>query len=75
MESQMLAVVISQHGGPDVLRLVTTHVAEPRTSHDVLIRVHTAGVNPANWQAQRRPLASYVTEQVSSGLSAVLIPI
>jgi NADPH:quinone reductase-like Zn-dependent oxidoreductase len=30
--------------------------------------VPAAGVNPADWQARRRPLASYVTEQLSSGL-------
>jgi NADPH:quinone reductase-like Zn-dependent oxidoreductase len=63
----MLAVVMTQHGGPEVLRLVMTHVPEPRTPHDALIRVPAAGVNPADWQARRRPLASNVTEQLSSG--------
>jgi NADPH2:quinone reductase len=68
MESRMLAVVMTEHGGPDVLRPVRTQVPEPRTPHDALIRVHAAGVNPADWQALRRSLASYATEQLSSGL-------
>ena len=64
----MLAVVMTEHGGPDVLRLMRTRVPEPRTPHDALVRVLAAGVSPADSQARRRPLASHATEQLSGGL-------
>jgi NADPH:quinone reductase-like Zn-dependent oxidoreductase len=35
----MLAVVMTEHGGPDVLRLMRTRVPEPQTPHDALVRV------------------------------------
>ncbi len=68
MESQMHAVVMTQRGGPDVLRLVTIDVPKLRTPRDALIRVHAAGVNPSDWQIRTRPLASYLAKQLSGGL-------
>ncbi|UOQ64407.1 NAD(P)H-quinone oxidoreductase [Hymenobacter volaticus] len=40
----MNAIVITQPGGPDVLRLEAQPTPEP-AAHEVLIRVHAAGVN------------------------------
>ncbi len=45
----MKAIRIHKYGGPEVL----TYEDAPRPEHgedDVLIRVHAAGVNPADWQ-------------------------
>jgi NADPH2:quinone reductase len=64
----MLAVVMTEHGGPEVLRLMRTRVPEPRTPHDALVRVHAAGVSPSDSQARRRPLASHAREQLGGGL-------
>jgi NADPH:quinone reductase-like Zn-dependent oxidoreductase len=44
----MRAIVQDEYGQPDVLRL--TDVAKPEVGDDdVLVRVHAAGVNPADW--------------------------
>jgi NADPH2:quinone reductase len=59
---------MTEHGRPDVLRLMRTRVPEPRTPHDAVVRVYAAGVSPADSQARRRPLASHATEQFSGGL-------
>lgn len=48
----MQAVVIHQTGGPEVLRWEEVPDPEPDDS-DVLIRVHAAGVNPADWKRRR----------------------
>jgi NADPH:quinone reductase-like Zn-dependent oxidoreductase len=45
----MKAVQIHSFGGPEVLRFEDAPRPEPRT-HQVLVRVHAAGVNPADWK-------------------------
>lgn len=53
----MRAIVYSEPGGPDVLRLVERPVAEPGPG-EVRVRVAVSGVNPTDWKARRRgPLA------------------
>lgn len=45
----MKAVHIHEMGGPDVLRYEDVPIPEPGT-HEVLVRVHAAGVNPVDWK-------------------------
>ena len=45
----MKAIQIHQFGGPEVLKLDTVAPPEPGP-HQVLVRVHAAGVNPADWK-------------------------
>jgi NADPH2:quinone reductase len=46
------AIVYSQTGGPEVLRLVERPVPEPGPG-EVRVRVHVSGVNPTDWKARR----------------------
>jgi len=64
----MKAVVMTGHGGPEVLQPTEVEAPGLRKPHDVLVRVRAAGVNPADCQARSRPFASYVKDQVTSGL-------
>jgi NADPH2:quinone reductase len=49
---EMRAVVYSQRGGPEVLRLVER--ANPEAGPgDVRVRVHVSGVNPTDWKSRR----------------------
>jgi NADPH2:quinone reductase len=52
----MRAVVYSEAGGPDVLRLVERPVPEPGPG-EVRVRVRVSGVNPTDWKARRGELA------------------
>ncbi len=45
----MKAVVISEYGDDEVIRIVDRDVPEPK-SGEVLVRVHAAGVNPIDWK-------------------------
>src|SRR6267142_1327416 len=45
----MKAVVYSQGGGPDVLRLVERPVSDPGPG-EVRVRVRVSGVNPTDWK-------------------------
>lgn len=53
----MRAVVYSEPGGPEVLRLVEREVPEPGPG-EVRVRVAVSGVNPTDWKSRR---ASYGT--------------
>ena len=48
----MRAVVYSQTGGPEVLRLVERPVPEPRPG-EVRVAVRVSGVNPTDWKSRR----------------------
>jgi NADPH2:quinone reductase len=46
------AVVYTENGGPEVLRLVDRPVREPGPG-EVRVRIHRAGVNPTDWKSRR----------------------
>ncbi|MFO7571096.1 MAG: NADPH:quinone reductase [Gaiellaceae bacterium] len=48
----MKAIVYSEAGGSDVLRLVERPDPEPGPG-DVRVRIHVSGVNPTDWKARR----------------------
>jgi len=48
----MKAVVYSQTGGPDVLRVVERPAGEPGPG-EVRVKVRVSGVNPTDWKARR----------------------
>jgi len=50
--SQMQAFVQSRYGGPETLELGTIDVPEPDAG-EVLVRVHAASANPADWHFMR----------------------
>lgn len=45
----MKAVVINDYGNNDVVNLVDSEIPQP-TDHQILVKVHTAGVNPVDWR-------------------------
>src|ERR1051326_6264269 len=45
----MKAARIQAQGGPDVIRYEDAPVPEPNV-HEMLVRVHAAGVNPVDWK-------------------------
>lgn len=47
----MRAVVYSEAGGPEVLRLVERETPEPGEG-EVRVRVHVSGVNPTDWKSR-----------------------
>ena len=49
----MRAIVYSEAGGPEVLRLVERPERAPGPG-EVLVRVHVSGVNPTDWKARSR---------------------
>src|SRR3712207_4368657 len=52
LAEHMKAIVSHQYGSPDVLEL--TAVEKPIPRHDeVLVKVHAASVNPADWHLLR----------------------
>lgn len=46
---KMRAVQIEAYGGPEVLKVVETAIPQPGEGQ-VLVRIHAAGVNPADWK-------------------------
>lgn len=48
---QMRAVSQDTAGGPDVLKMITTDRPVPGPT-EILVRVHTAGVNPTDWKSR-----------------------
>lgn len=55
----MRAVVIDRLGGSEVLRLAEVQKPRPRPG-EVLIRVHCAGVNPADWKCREGYLDQFI---------------
>lgn len=51
----MKAVHIHEMGGPEVLRYEEVPIPEPG-AHEVLVRVHAAGVNPVDWKIREGDL-------------------
>ncbi|WKX68861.1 NADP-dependent oxidoreductase [Streptomyces sp. XD-27] len=51
--STMRAVSQDRAGAPDVLKVVATERPEPGRG-EILVRVHAAGVNPADWKIRER---------------------
>ncbi len=49
--AKMKAIQIEDYGDPAVLKLVETAIPQPGQGQ-VLIRLHAAGVNPADWKAR-----------------------
>ncbi len=58
MRTTMKAVRIHAFGGPDVLRLEEVPVPEPK-AHQILVRVHAAGVNPVDWKIREGHLGQF----------------
>ncbi len=79
------AVVYTETGGPDVLRVVRRPIAEPGPG-EVRVRIHRAGVNPTDWKSRQgdgpgRPIepaqvpgqdGAGVVDAVGSGVEAAL---
>lgn len=78
----MRSVVINRFGGPEVLELVDTERPEPGPG-EILVRVHAAGLNPADWKIRAGHIAhigeppiilgldvSGVVEQTGAGVTA-----
>jgi NADPH:quinone reductase len=68
-QQRMRAVVYSQTGGPDVLRLVERPAREPGLG-EVRVKVRVSGVNPTDWKARRGaelPFPEVVPNQDGAG--------
>jgi NADPH:quinone reductase-like Zn-dependent oxidoreductase len=50
----MKAVVMREHGGPEILELQDVERPEPYPT-EVLVRVAAAGINPVDWKTRRAP--------------------
>jgi NADPH2:quinone reductase len=59
----MKAIVYTQGGGPEVLRLTERPVPQPGPG-EVRVRVEVSGVNPTDWKSRRGGPPGTVTEQV-----------
>lgn len=75
MTQTMKAVQILTFGGPEVLRLEDVRVPEPMAGQ-VLVRVHTAGVNPVDWKIREGklgqiPLPSIMGSDFSGEIEAL----
>jgi NADPH:quinone reductase-like Zn-dependent oxidoreductase len=51
-ETLMKAVVYTQYGSPDVLKLQEVEKPAPK-DNEVLVKIHTASANPADWHLMR----------------------
>jgi NADPH:quinone reductase-like Zn-dependent oxidoreductase len=54
-EQTMKAIQQTELGGPEVLKLVEVPRPRPEPT-EVLVRVHAAGINPADWKSRSRGL-------------------
>ncbi len=61
----MQAVVYSEYGGPEVLRLVDVQTPTP-APHEILVKVHAAALNPVDWHFVRG--APYPVRMTAGGL-------
>ena len=52
----MQAVIFNRYGSADVLQLTTLAKPTPK-AHEVLIRIHAAGANPADWRRMSSTMA------------------
>jgi len=68
----MKAILQERFGPPDVLRLADTDRPEPRAD-DVLVRVHAASINPADWHILRGD--PYVARLMGIGLTKPKKPV
>src|SRR5688500_10175009 len=69
--SSVRAVVYSETGGPEVLRLVERTVPEPGAG-EVRVQVSVSGVNPTDWKSRQGrggapPFAEVVPNQDGAG--------
>jgi NADPH:quinone reductase-like Zn-dependent oxidoreductase len=68
----MKAVHIHEQGGPDVLRFEDMPRPEPGT-HEMLVRIHAAGVNPVDWKIREGALGKILLPAVmGSDFSGVI---
>jgi NADPH:quinone reductase-like Zn-dependent oxidoreductase len=51
--AQMQAIVHTEFGSPDVLRLEQVDILQPEESDHVLVKVHAAAANPLDWRIIR----------------------
>ena len=58
--NEMKAVRVYEYGGPDVLKLEEAPCPEPGEGQ-VLVRIYSAGVNPADWQMRSGYYRSFMT--------------
>lgn len=66
MPHTMKAVILTEPGGPEVLKV--RDVARPQIQErtDVLIKVQAAGVNPADWQVRKNGAPRYAVDSGSN---------
>jgi len=50
MAKRIKALIMTEQGGPEVLRIAEVDKPEIKKDTDVLVKVIVAGVNPADWQ-------------------------
>lgn len=63
----MKAMVMTRPGGPEVMQLAEVERPAIRTAHDVLVRVHAAGVNPIDTKLRARGTYGPANENVILG--------
>ncbi|MFF2198317.1 NADP-dependent oxidoreductase [Streptomyces sp. NPDC058157] len=67
MTTRMRAVSQRGYGGPDVLELVETDLPVPGRG-EALVRVHAAGVNPADWKLRSGAVRKFGVPPFTVGL-------
>ncbi|MFI1104478.1 NADP-dependent oxidoreductase [Streptomyces melanogenes] len=67
MSTPMRAVSQRRYGGPDVLEVVTTGRPTPGPGQ-ALVRVHAAGVNPADWKIRSGTVRRFGEPPITLGL-------
>ncbi len=68
MSDKMRALVVTEPGGPEVLKLREVDRPRMRDQNDVVVRVMAAGINPADWQ-NRKSRAVYDSSGVDAQTS------